>query len=268
MRVIRYRPESRAVIRHRVGSDCYYARAVRRSDFQPLLQSRELVAQTRFQLPTTGAAWDGGCVVWEKAAAGQNLRAMIRAGECFDVDAVLDCIQSLWELPTPDGQSPYDLVQHHSGARRSIAWADVDDDVYREFERAVLSLAPFVSRWQPSGMAHNDFYDDQMVAAPCGGITMVDYDSIGPGEPMLDIGRFLAYAKWSASKEQGAERPSYYQTFRSAALARFGWAEHELNLREAVCLFSLCGFPATRPRADSTQRLLEGIGMVNDLLYI
>ncbi|MXZ91525.1 MAG: hypothetical protein F4W95_14460 [Chloroflexi bacterium] len=266
VRVIRYRPESRAVLRHKVGNERYYARAVRRSDFAPLVASRELVQQTRFALPETGGAWDGGCVVWEKEAAGRNLRAMLAAGEQPDIDAVLDCIESVWDLPFSDTLPPYDLLEHHRGARRTVARGAQDDDTYRELERAVKELAPFAGGWRPTGMAHNDFYDDQMVARPDGGIVMVDYDSIGPGEPMLDIGRFLAYAKHGAAKGKADGYAACYETFRAAALARYAWPEHELNLREAVCLFGLCGFPATRPGKRAMGRLQEGIGMVNELL--
>jgi len=266
VRLIRYRPESRAVLRHQVGSDRYYARAVRRADFPPLLATRELVGQTRFGLPDTGGAWEGGCVVWEKEADGRNLRSMLAAGEQPDVDAMLDCIESVWDLPMSDVLPPYDLMDHHSGVCRTVARGVQDDDTYRELERAVKALAPFAAVWRTTGMAHNDFYDDQMVARPDGGITMVDYDSIGPGEPMLDIGRFLAYAKHAAAKGNDDAYEACYEALRGAALARYGWPEHELNLREAVCLFGLCGFPATRPKTNAMLRLREGIGMVNELL--
>ena len=102
------------------------------------------------------------------------------------------------------------------------------------------ALHPFVDAWQPTAIAHNDFYDDQMlIANDTGRLAMVDFEEIGPGDPMMDVGNLLAHQHRAALRGAPEAVEEYRQAFRAAALERFGWDPQELNLREAYCLFRL-----------------------------
>ena len=43
----------------------------------------------------------------------------------------------------------------------------------RNLDDASRSLDSFVHSWRPAGIAHNDFYDDQMLVLPDGRIALV-----------------------------------------------------------------------------------------------
>ena len=58
-----------------------------------------------------------------------------------------------------------------------------DEGATREFDLAVQSLDPFPESWQPTCVAHNDFYDDQMVLLPDGGLALVDFEGAGRATP-------------------------------------------------------------------------------------
>ena len=117
--------------------------------------------------------------------------------------------------------------------------------------------------------AHNDFYDDQMLVLPDGRIALVDFEDTGPGDPMLDVGNFLAHLKWSTefgSKSRADAVRSYYQAFRHAAVDRFDWNPRSLILREAVCLFRICTNAIRRPKEDWQDKLATGLTLVNEAL--
>ena len=271
--VVRYRPESRAIIKHTMDNHVYYARCVRKDDYQPLLQSREVIQDSRFKLPQPAGLWHQGYVVWEQEAPGENLHQLIANQEPSTANAfpeifrsILDCLQSVWELRVPKNQKAYNLESHHSNARKVIARFRMHDDFYRNFEKAAVQLAPFSSRWTPTATAHNDFYDDQVIIGPEQEIIMVDYDSIAAGDPMLDVGRFLAYAKWANLKDPRPAFENAYDIMRHAALEQFEWNATDLNIREAICIFGLCQFPATRPGDRAVTQLENGIAEILDLL--
>ena len=146
---------------------------------------------------------------------------------------------------------------------------DRHDDARRVYRRAVKVLDPFIDSWSPTGMAHNDFYDDQLLVLADGRMALVDFEETGPGDPLLDIGNFLAHLGWSSttgSAERAAAKEAYRTVFRDAALKRFGWDERELALREAVCLFRMCVFPVMRPQPDWLAKLERGLSLVNEAL--
>ena len=61
------------------------------------------------------------------------------------------------------------------------------------------TLSPFVDAWQPTALAHNDFYDDQMLFTPdTGRLALVDFEETAPGDPLLDVGVMLAHLRRSA----------------------------------------------------------------------
>ena len=102
-----------------------------------------------------------------------------------------------------------------------------------------------------------------------GRIALVDFEEAGPGDPMLDVGNFLAHLRWASSFGRKGKREgsgTYYQQFRHAALQRFRWANRELAFREAVCLFRICTNTIRRPQGDWHDRLEAGLSLVNETL--
>ncbi len=269
--VVRYRPGNHAVLRHRLGKARFYARVMKPPAMAALLDAAELVARSSFSIPRIAGRWREGAVVWTSEIPGQNLRQYIRAGKRPDPDALLDGLESLWSVPAEAGNGrPFNLSGRYRGAKQEIKNAVRDHvDARREFDRAVAALDPFIRSWQPTGTAHNDFYDDQMLILPDGRLVLVDFEETGPGDPMLDVGNFLAHLRWSAmtgTEKRAAIRMEYHGIFKNAALDRFGWGEHELALREGVCLFRTCIFPVIRPRPDWDERLQSGLGLVNEAI--
>ena len=266
--VVRYRPGNHAVLRHRLGKARFYVRAMKPPAMSALLDAAELVARSSFSVPRIAGHWHEGAVVWMSEIPGQNLRQYIRAGKQPDPDTLLGGLESLWAIPAETGNGrPFNLSNRYRGAKQEIKNAVRDhDDARREYDRVVAALDPFVRTWQPRGTAHNDFYDDQMLVLPDGRLVLVDFEETGPGDPMLDVGNFLAHLRWSAmsgTEKRAAIRMEYHGIFKDAALDRFGWDEGELGLREGVCLFRTCIFPVIRPRPDWPERLHRGLSLVN-----
>ena len=269
--LVRYRPASRAVLRHRVGKARFYARAMRPDAVEPMLDARNLVGHSRFVVPRLAGHWRDGAVLWMSEIPGKNLRQRIRAGKGPDPLLLLDAIESLWDAPHgTEGGRPFNLAGAYRRAKRSFRHKARDDDAsLHELEDAVRVLDPFVEAWEPSGIAHNDFYDDQMLALPDGRIALVDFEEAGPGDPLLDVGNFLAHLRWAARFGRKREAPAagaYHADFRQAALKRFAWSERDLALREAVCLFRVCTNAIRHPRRDWHDQLRSGLSMVNEAL--
>lgn len=269
--VIRYRPGSRAVLRHKVGKVRFYVRVMRPSAVPPLLRAAELVGHSGFAAPRLAGHWRKGGTIWLSEIPGKNLREYIRRGHQPDPAMLLGGLETLWDAPYPTGNSrPFDLPGLYNRAKRTIRYAARgNEEVGASLRDAVRSLAPFIESWQPTGLAHNDFYDDQMLMLPDGRVALVDFEEIGMGDPLLDVGNFLAHLQWAShfGDEKAAHtRSAYHGVFQRAALDRFGWNERELALREAVCLFRICTNTVRYPQPDWQHRLQSGLSLVNQTL--
>lgn len=269
--LVRYRPGGHAVLRHRHGRVRFYVRVMRPERIPRLLGAGELAAQSGFVLPRVAGTWAEGGVVWSSEIPGKSVRKLIRGGYRLDSEPIFDNLARLWETPyTASKQRPFNLLGAYRRARRVFRQVLRDQDGARlALKQATAVLDPFVKTWQPLGVAHNDFYDDQMIRIPDDRLALVDYEEVGPGDPMLDVGNFLAHTRWSARFGRETESESsgnYHHLFRSAALERFGWEGHALNLREAVCLFRVCTNPIRHLAPDWPQRLTQGLSLVNEVL--
>ncbi len=271
--MIRYRPADRAVLRHRVGRVTFYVRVMRPVALPPLFGAAGLLQRSGFVTPRIAGRWDEGATVWLSAIPGRNLRRLLRRGrQPPDPETVLSGLESLWQLPGPPvGTRLFNLRGRYLRAKRLVEFVLSEEEMSRRaLERATRLLDPFVSRWRPTGVAHNDFYDDQMIVLEDGRIALVDFEEAGAGDPMLDVGNFLAHLNWRSSfggksRDHGSER--YREAFRAAALERFGWNQTELDLRGAVCLFRICTNPIRRPRPGWSERLEDGLVLVNEVLH-
>ena len=269
--VIRYRPGSRAVLRHGVGRLRFYVRVMRPAVLPTWLATWEPVARSDFVAPRLAGCWNDGGLLWISEMPGKNLRGCIRRGNQPDLNLLLDGLESLWSAP-PDaeGLRPFNLWEAYQSACRYFNHYLPDDAAaQRNLERVTDALDPFARGWRPTCIAHNDFYDDQMLLLPDGRVALVDFEETGPGDPMLDAGNFLAHLTWAAHFGSGrvaAASGAYHDAFRNAALARFGWGEPELNLRTAICLFRVCTNAVRHPRPDWRQRFAAGLSLVNEIL--
>ena len=269
--VVRYRPGNRAVLRHSVGKMRLYARVMQPNALPAFLDSWEPVARSSFAAPRIAGCWPDGGVVWMSEIPGKNLRRHIRRGNQPDPGLLLGGLESLWGVPDDAVRGrPFNLSGAYHRAKRSFIHMVRDNDMAAlRLSEASEELDPFVESWMPSGIAHNDFYDDQMLVLPDNRMALVDFEEVGPGDPMLDAGNFLAHLRWGArfgSQRQAGASGAYYDIFRAAALDRFRWSERDLNLREAVCLFRICTNAVRHPQQDWRQKLEDGLSLVNETL--
>ncbi len=269
--LVRYRPAGHAVLRHRVGRVRFYVRAMRPDRVPRLLKAGETAGRTDFVIPRLAGSWAEGGIVWLSEIPGKNLRRLIRTGQEPDFAPILANLSQLWKVPIAvDDHRPFYLRGAYRRARRVFRHVLRDHDAPRQVLRqASNKLEPFVESWRATSMAHNDFYDDQLIRIPDGRIALVDFEETGLGDPLLDVGNFLAHMRWSAHFGGDVEAKAsgdYYGRFRDAALARFGWSERELNLREAVCIFRVGTNPIRHLAPDWPQRLEQAFALVNDVL--
>ncbi len=267
--VVRYRPGSHAVLRHRMGKARLYVRVVRPSAVASILNSAELIGQSAFTVPRLAGLWREGGVLWLSEIPGRNMRRQLRAGEHPDPGLILDGLESLWAVPRQGCDiPPFNLPGGYRRAKEILNHAlGEGDEGWPAYRDSLEVLDPFTEAWQPTVVAHNDFYDDQMVILPDGKIALVDFEGAGPGDPMLDVGNFLAHLKWTSQfGRRNSGRGEYYVSFREAALGRFGWTESELNLREAVCLFRMCTNTVRHPQDDWRDKLAASLSLVKELL--
>ena len=269
--MVRYRPGNRAVLRHRLGKFNFYVRVMWPETVGPLLEAGRLAEHSGFALPRVAGHWTEGGVIWLSEIPGKNLRGHIRRGHQPAPDALLDGLERLWNVPVESRDiRPFNLAGAYRRAKRAFTRVLPEGESgLPELGAATQALDPFVESWRPSHMAHNDFYDDQMLVLPDGRIALVDFEEAGPGDPMLDVGNFLAHLRWGAhfGREKEADAvAAFHGIFQSAALERFGWNWRELALREAVCLFRACTNAIRHPRADWRDRLQAGLSLVNETL--
>ena len=271
--LVRYRAGNRAVLRHRVGRVGLYARVMRPAAVAQLLTARELMGQSGFLVPRLAGRWDDGGVVWLSEIPGENLRRRIRQGYMPDPEVLLSGLETIWNAPDKtQGGRPFNLPGAYQRAKRSFKQNLPDEGrVLRLLNDATGALDEFIRSWRPTCTAHNDFYDDQMLVLDDGRVALVDFEEAGPGDPMLDVGNFLAHLRWASClgrKRENDASGAYHPVFRQAALDRFRWSERDLAFREAVCLFRICTNVIRRPQEDWRGMLEKGLSLVNENLNI
>ncbi len=269
--IVRYRPGNRAVLRHHVGRTRFFARVMRPHTLSPFLGGWEVIARSRFVAPRIAGHWTDGAVVWMSEIPGKNLRRLIRRGAQPGPIPILDRLETLWAQPDEGlARQPFNLSGAYRRAKRSFVHLVRDTDAASVSLRRITKLLdPFVESWRPSALGHNDFYDDQILVLPNEDMALVDFEEAGPGDPMLDVGNFIAHLRWRSrfGRQRDADAtPHYLDEFRSAALDRFGWHEQELNLREAVCLFRICTNAVRHPQDDWRAKLESGLSLVDEIL--
>jgi aminoglycoside phosphotransferase (APT) family kinase protein len=141
------------------------------------------------------------------------------------------------------------------------------NEALRLLQQVTDALGPFSEAWKPSALAHNDFYDSQVLLTPEGNLALVDFEETGPGDPLLDVGNMLAHLRWMTRFGIAPEAyDSYRRRFRAAALDRFGWDAQALNLREAYALFRLSSNPFRQLQRNWTSKVASGLVLATEVL--
>ena len=190
--VVRYRPGSRAVLRHRVGRAGFFARVMPPSSLPAFLKGWELIGKSQFIAPRIAGCWNDGGVVWMSEIPGRNLRVCIRRGDGPDPEPLFDGLESLWRQGTVTSSVPaYNLPGGYRQAKRMFTHAAQEN---KELSSVIDDISgildPFIDSWVPTGIAHNDFYDDQLIVTPDGRLALVDFEEAGPGRPAVGRGQF------------------------------------------------------------------------------
>ena len=272
---VRYRPTTRAVLRHKacwrragMGEVTLFARVMRPARVARLLAAAELAQQSGFVLPRLAGCWPEGGVLWLVGVPGDTVRSLIREGTPPDPDLILDGLAQLWSASaSPNAGHPLNVSAGFRRTWRLLSQVLEDEEARQALRRAADVLGPFAEAWRPATLAHNDFYDDQVLLTPTGDLALIDFEETGPGDPLLDVGNMLAHLRWMARFGTATEMcDAYRHRFRSAALDRFGWQEKLLDLREAYALFRLSCNPVRKIARDWQQTVKTGLALVADVL--
>lgn len=190
---IRYRPASRAVLRHisswqqrRLGRVILFVRVMQPRRTQRLLTAAELVQNSGFVMPRFVGTWEEGGVVWMTRIPGETVQILIRKGIGPEPHQILGDLEKLWSVPIdPARGQALALSAGYRMTSRLLSHLLQQGEARRVLRRVRHVLGPFAAAWQPSTLAHNDFYDDQMLVTPDGEIALVDFEEAGPATHYL-----------------------------------------------------------------------------------
>ena len=272
---VRYRPATRAVLRHiaswrqaRTPKLTLYVRVMPTARVARVLSAVELAERSGFAVPRLAGCWAEGGVVWFTALPGDTVRTRVRSGRPPDPGPILDSLAKLWSEPvSSDGGHTLNLLGGFQLTQRLLSHLLQGEEARRRLQQLTDVLGPFAHEWRPSTLAHNDFYDDQVLVTPEGYLALADFEEIGPGDPLLDVGNMLAHLSWMArfGISPGACY-SYRRRVRSAAIDRFGWDTRDLALREAFAIFRLSANPLRRLRRNWPLEVETGLRLATDVL--
>jgi hypothetical protein len=257
-----YRPGSRAVLRHRL----YHNHGVKATLFARVLPPERLAAflaagaaatSTPFATPRLVGYWQEGGVAWMSGVPGPTLRSAIRRGSPPRPRLIIEKLQGLWETPPGDGPA-LDLPGGFDWSLKVLGQVTQGTSSSALVESIAGRLQQFVAGWRPSCTAHNDFYDDQLIVTESGQLAVVDFEEIGLGDPMLDVGNLMAHLSWIERFGPDPKFGAYRRGVLDEALGTLGWSRDELALREGFALFRLAANPVRtlRPAWPEEMRLV------------
>mgnify|MGYP002641987945 CR=1 FL=1 len=211
------------------------------------MHALSLAKQSRFCVPEPIGIWAEGGVLWTPEVLGETVRSSIKARCPPQPEHLLNGLSQLWSSidssKAVEGR-PLDLLGGYQMSRDLLEHVVQNDDGRRQLESITDALGPFAKAWRPSYLAHNDFHDDQLIFTPEGELALIDFEEIGPGDPLIDVGTILAHLHWMAHFSATPEAfKAYREQIRSIALSSFGWNPEDLDTREAYALFRLSSGP-------------------------
>jgi hypothetical protein len=273
---VRYRATRRAVLRHKVSwghgaRASFYVRVMPPSRLERFLEIGNAASLSGFVLPRLAGHWSDGGVAWLSEVPGVTARAQIRRGKGIAPGLLLDALEPLWAGPFANQTMRPLNVAADFGHTLGVLDRVLDNGPGRDLLGAVRGpIEEFVTGWAPSALAHNDFYDNQIIVTPDGRPAIVDFEEVGPGDPMIDVGNMLAHLRWQAHFQitgPAAEAlAGYRRQMRALALSRYGWDEEALDMREAYSLFRLSSNPARHQRDNWHESVAQALALTKDAL--
>jgi hypothetical protein len=274
---VRYRPAHRAVLKHQISwrrshtpGLTLFARVMPPSHLDKYMGTLALAKKSGFCVPEPVGTWVEGGVIWTPEVLGETVRSSIRAGCPPPVEGLLGGLAQLWSSRAAPEATPghtLDVLGGYQMSRDLLEHVVWDDGSRKQLESITNVLGDFAEAWIPTCLAHNDFHDDQLILTTEGQLALIDFEEVGPGDPLLDVGMLLAHLHWMADFSATPEAfRSYRDQIRSSALSNFGWNKQELDIREAFALFRLSSGPIRHLKGDWAKQVSSALDIVAELL--
>lgn len=274
---VRYRPAHRAVLKHQISwrrahtpGLTLFARVMPPSHLDRYLGTLSLAKKSGFCVPEPVGTWTEGGVLWTPEVLGETVRSSIRAGCPPQVEGLLGGLSQLWASSAAPEATPghtLDVLGGYQMSRDLLEHVVTGDEPRRRLESISNVLGAFAEAWRPTCLAHNDFHDDQLILTTEGQLALIDFEEVGPGDPLLDAGMLLAHLHWMACFSATPEAyRAYRDEVRTSALANFGWNPQDLDMREAFALFRLSSGPTRHLKGNWAEQVDTALAMVCELL--
>jgi aminoglycoside phosphotransferase (APT) family kinase protein len=242
-----------------------FVRVLPPDSVQQFLTAGRLAGRSGFVVPRLAGCHAEAGIAWLANVPGKTVRQLIAEGTPPDPHELLDALAPMWEVPPGEGR-PFDAGGGFRHAERVLCGALPEGGQHPVLRKLLETLRPCTEAWRPSSLAHNDFYDDQMIVTPSGRIALVDFEEAGPGDPVLDLATMLAHLRWMARFLQAERYETYRSNLRDAALLRFGWEQRTLDVWEAYQLFRLAANPIRHFRDGSLAKVQAVLTMALETL--
>lgn len=200
-----HRPERRAVVRTSLdGGDRVYTKVVRPRRTADLVRRMEQAAAVPgLDVPQVVAVDEGSGTIRMSTLPGRTLHDLLAEGVPDAAEQIGAAVRTLHSAPEVDGVSGHDLAAEVAATQVLIDLARTHHALgARDVElvtRDVAHAATTVVRAGPverRSLLHRDLHDKQLLVDGDGGgmrVGMLDVDTLGVGDPGLDLGNLLAH---------------------------------------------------------------------------
>lgn len=263
-RIVRHRPEKRAVVRIPGEPEARYARIVRPEKLAPVLAAGRLVAAlggNEFRAPALVSADAArGRADWTELP-GRPLFELY--GTCGAADRWQAAGRALRALHESAADVALPL---HGGAAEARLLGDwlarverVDPGFARELASPLRDVSAALSSVTGGApvLLHRDFYDKQVLWDGAGPPGLLDFDTLSHGEPALDLANALVHLE--LRELQGACTTEEHQSSSAALLDGYGPSRDTVRRLAAYA-------DATRLRLACVYRFRPGAGEVSRAL--
>ena len=187
--VLRYRPHQRCVLRYRGRGRTVIGKVYRRPEDAQRVW-RETRALQGVLLAKPLALVDGSLLLVEHLEGRSWLDALLAAQGTEEwLRAAAEVCARLHGAASGSGD-PHTLASELAQLRRRIermapAAPELAAEASAVLDRLVIAEPPQLT------LVHGDFKPDQLVVTR-GGLAVLDFDRVGPGDPAVDLGNFIA----------------------------------------------------------------------------
>ncbi len=238
LEVVAYRPAERAVVRARGPEREVYVKVVPPSTTTALVDRHEHLAAGGVPVPSVLEAGDGWIAL--EALHGTTLRDRLKSGDRAlpTGDQYRALLEALAHVTIPGAaavRSRINDARHHAAMLATVVpekTPQLDDIV----DRLATECAP-----TGDATVHGDLHEAQLIVDDNEVTGLIDIDDAGQGNPLDDIGTFLAHLRFRALTSDEAWIDSYYHEVRASVAG-----EHEpatIDLRIAAVLIGLATGP-------------------------